>query len=361
MQIFKSIRVKDVEFKNRVVMAPMVLFGLPSSEAGIMGEEILKHYLGKADTGIGLIICQAVSVTAKKMTSDGGDGLGRIGVYSDEHIRNIQKIAEACHNKGSKFFVQLAYPSIGYSNGDTINNLTETELEEIKNDFVRAAERCKKAGCDGIELHGAHNYFLNMMASPISNQREDQYGGDISGRLLLIKNIAEEIKQFADDHFIISYRMGWNDNLDIDIKTAQALEAMGIEMLHISSGIPNGRKLEIPEDFQFNAIVYTGTQIKKHVNVPVIVVNNIRTLRRGNDLLENHLCDFVAYGRPFLADTDFMAKSLENYDYEPCFYCKNCNWFENGKKCPAQIKANRHNLTQSQFVGEYLKRRSEQR
>ena len=345
MEIFKSVRIKNVEFKNRVVMAPMVLFGLPLNETGIVSEELLQHYLRKADTGIGLIICQAVSVTAKNMASDGGDGLDRIGVYSDEHIRNIQKIAEACHNNGTKFFVQLAYPSFGYSNGDTINNLTESELEEIKNDFVKAAERCKKAGCDGIELHGAHDFFLNMMASPTSNQRKDQYGGDINGRLLLVKKVVEEIKQFADNHFIISYRMGWNDNLDIDIRTAQALEAMGIEMLHISSCIPAYRELEIPDDFQFNAIVYTGTQIKKYVNVPVITVNNIRTLRRGNFLLENHLSDFVAYGRPFLADTDFMAKSSKNYDYESCFYCKNCKWFENGKKCPAQIKANRRNLT----------------
>ncbi len=326
-------------------MAPMVLFGLSPMEDGIMGEEVLQHYLKRASTGIGLIICQAVSVTSSKMLYSGGGGLGGIGVYSDEHIINIQRLADACHKNGSKFFVQLVYPSVGYINQDTINNLTEADLEEIKNDFVRAAERCKKAGCDGIELHGAHSFFLNMLSSPISNKREDQYGGDIHGRLLLVKKIVEEIKKFTDDDFIISYRMGWNDTLDIDIKTAQTLEAMGIEMLHVSSGIPANRKLEIPSDFQFNDIVYTGSQIKKYVKVPVIAVSDIRTLRRGNILVENNLCDFVAYGKPFLADADFMEKSLENYDYKPCFGCKNCQWFVSGEKCPAQIKANRRNLT----------------
>lgn len=329
MKIFESIQIKNIEFKNRIVMAPMVNFDLPASPKGIISDGLLHHYLQRADAGIGLMILQSTSVTSSKNID------GRIGMYSDEHIVNIQKIAEACHKGGTKFFVQLAYPSIGYSRGDTINNFTEADLEKITDKFISAAERCKRAGCDGIELHGAHSFFLNMMASPLSNKRADKYGGDINGRLLLVKNIIEGIKNFSDNNFIVSYRMGWNDNLDIDIQTTQALAAAGIEMLHVSSGIPVNRELRIPNEFMFNDIVYTGSEIKKHVSVPVIVVNNIRTLHRGNILLEDNLCDFAAYGRPFLADGSFALKSMKNYDYEPCFNCKDCQWFVNGENCPA--------------------------
>ncbi len=178
-----------------------------------------------------------------------------------------------------------------------------------------------------------------MVASPLSNKQGDQYGDDINGRLLLVKKIVKEIKAFANDDFIVSYRMGWNDDLELNVQTAQALGRIGIELLHISSGIPTDRKPKIPSDFLFNEIVYTGIQIKKHVHVPVTVVSNIGILNRGNALLENGLCDFVAYGKPFLADAAFLIKSLKNYDYKSCFECRTCQWFINGEKCPAHINA----------------------
>ncbi|WML37643.1 NADH:flavin oxidoreductase [Clostridium sp. OS1-26] len=331
MEILNPIKVKNIRFKNKVVMAPMVPFGLQSND-GIMEEEMLQHYLKRADTGIGLIISQSLSITARK-TLD-----GRAGAYSDSHIDYLSTIVKACHDNGTNFFAQLAYPSIGYQNGDTINNLTEEDILEIQNEFINAAKTCKKAGCDGIELHGAHGFFLNMLASPLSNKRKDQHGRDINGRLSLVKKIVEGIKEFADDNFIISYRLGWNDCLNTDIKTAQALENLGIEMLHISSGIPSDRNLELPKDFQFNEVIYTGCQIKKNVNIPVTVVNDIRTLNRGNYLIESKLCDFVAYGKPFLADSNFMVKSMKNLDYNSCLGCKKCQWFISGEKCPVQIK-----------------------
>ncbi|MEA4846497.1 MAG: NADH:flavin oxidoreductase [Clostridiaceae bacterium] len=337
MKIFDPIKIKNVVFQNRVVMAPMVPFGLPANEDGSMSNELMHHYLQRIPNGVGLMICQALSVTSDSRTSQKAIA-GGAGAYSDAHIAYINQLAEACHSYGTKFFAQLAYPSAGHRKGDSINQLTEADMEKIKNEFVRGAEICKKAGCDGIEFHGAHGYFLNMVLSPLSNKREDKYGGDISGRLLLIEKIIKGIKGFAGDDFIISYRMGWNDDLKLDVQTAQALERIGIELLHVSFGIPSDRKVEVPDDFSYDDIVYTGAHIKKHVNIPVTVVNDIRTLSRGNALLEKGFCDFAAYGTPFLADEAFLIKSLNNYDYKPCFRCRNCQWFISGEKCPAQIK-----------------------
>lgn len=126
-----------------------------------------------------------------------------------------------------------------------------------------------------------------MFACPLSNKRNDQYAGNINGRLLLIRKIVKEIQTFADDNFIISYRMGWNDNLENDIQTAQALEKIGIDLLHVSFGIPSDRTVKVPMAFPYIDIVYTGTQVKRHIRIPVIVVNDIRTLNRGNVLIEN--------------------------------------------------------------------------
>ena len=332
--IMSPIKVKNVDFKNRVVMAPMVIFGL-TSEDGVMEPKLVDHYLKRADNNMGLMISQALSVSPDKMISGGA------GAYSDSHIGYLNKIKEACHQNGTRFFAQLAYPGFSYydTRSKNVNELTKKDITKIREEFINGAKVCKKAGIDGIEMHGAHTFFLNMMASPRSNKREDDYGGDINGRLFLLKEIVDGIKDFAGDDFIISYRMGWNESLDMDVKTTKAIEDIGINMLHVSSGIPGNRKIEIPGDFNYNEIVYTGCQIKKHINIPVIVVNDIRTINRGNYLLENDLCDFVAYGRPFLADENFMNESLVDPAYDPCLGCKQCQWFENIDKCPGQIKA----------------------
>lgn len=340
LKIFSPIQVKNISFRNRIVMAPIVRFGLPSAE-GIMGEKLMHDYLSRADKKIGLVISQALSVSSDCNTSSKASGTsGGAGAYSDQHVGYLSKIAKAYHKNGTAFFAQLALPGFGFydDNSRDINKLTKEDLIKIRDEFIRAAKICKKAGLDGIEMHGAHSFFLNMMASLEANKRQDSYGGDLTGRLTLVKEITEGIKNFAGDDFIVSYRMGWGDSLDTDVQTAKKLEDIGIDMLHVSTGIPQERKLKLPSDFQYNETVYTGCYIKKHVKIPVICVNSISTLDRGNMLIENNDCDFVAYGKPFLADARFIERSLNDSNYKPCFECRNCQWFINGEKCPAQLK-----------------------
>jgi 2,4-dienoyl-CoA reductase-like NADH-dependent reductase (Old Yellow Enzyme family) len=274
--------------------------------------------------------------------SDERDVAGGAGAYSDRCIDYLSKIADACHKNGTRFFAQLGLGGFSFidSSSDDVNKLTKKDLIKIRDEFIRGAEICQKAGLDGIEMHGAHTFFLNMMASPHSNKRQDAYGGDLIGRLTLVKEITEGVKSFAGDNFIVSYRMGWGDSLDIDVQTSQALESMGIDMLHVSSGIPHDRKLQLPADFEYSDAVYTGCYVKKHVNIPVIAVNDIKTFGRGKVLIENNCCDFVAYGRPFLADALFIERSLINSSYKPCLECRDCQWFSNGEKCPAQMEVN---------------------
>ena len=333
MGIMEPYKIKNVLFQNRVVMAPMVPFGMPQLPSGVMSNTLKQHYLDRAKNGMGLMISQSMSVTKKRQNAGGAS------IYANEHVDNLRDIASACHEHGTKLFVQLAYPSDGHQNGESINMLTAKELEEITDEFAKAAHLCKVAGCDGIELHGAHGYFLNMFTSVIANERTDNYGGDLEGRLYLVRNIIDKIGSFLDEDFIVSYRMGLSGDGTMDIQTAQALEALGVEMLHVSSGIPASEQIKVPENFPYNSIVFSGTEIKKHVNIPVIAVNDIRTINRGNELLDKELCDFVAYGKPFLADHLFLSHSIDKVDYQSCFCCKTCFWFSNYTLCPALKKS----------------------
>ncbi len=329
MKIFEPMKVKNILFQNRVVMASMVPFGMPELESGVMSDTLLRHYLDRAPNGMGLMITQSLSVTSRLPAAGG------TGIWADEQINHLRTIAGACHERGTSLFAQLAYPSAGYQNGESVNGLTADEIKEITDEFVRAAFRCREAGCDGIELHGAHGFFLNMFASPLANRRTDSYGGDVNGRLRLVREIVEGIRPILDDDFVLSYRMGWNENGETDIKTARALESLGVELLHVSSGIMEGRQTAVPEGFPYNSVVFSGTEVRMHINIPVIVVNDIRTINRGNMLLEKGLCDFVAFGKPFLSDPLFYTNSLGNMDHQPCLRCKNCLWFTRYDRCPA--------------------------
>lgn len=141
--------------------------------------------------------------------------------------------------------------------------MSKEDLIYLRDCFIKSAKFCQEAGLDGIELHGAHTYFFNMLSSEISNKREDNYGGNLIERLNLVKEIIEAIKSFSKDDFIISYRMGWTENINTDIETAKALEKLGVDILHVSSGIPEDRKLKLPDEFEYNDFVYTGIQVKK--------------------------------------------------------------------------------------------------
>ena len=308
--IFSQIKVKRVNFFNRIVMAPMVHFGYKNKN-GNMEEKLLNTYLNYADKGIGLIISQALLVTNKKEIV--GDVSNWAGIYSNEHIEYLRKISDTYHKYGTKFIAQLNTLNFKFleKNSNDINRLSKEDLIYLRDCFIKSAKFCQEAGLDGIELHGAHTYFFNMLSSEISNKREDNYGGNLIERLNLVKEIIEAIKSFSKDDFIISYRMGWTENINTDIETAKALEKLGVDILHVSSGIPEDRKLKLPDEFEYNDFVYTGIQVKKNVNIPVIVVNDIKTLSRGNKLIEDGDCDFVAYGRPFLSDHNFIIHSIK--------------------------------------------------
>lgn len=329
-KIFEPIRIKNIEFINRVVMAPMVRFGFEYNN-GTFGERLMEEYLTAADKHIGLLISQALSVIPGKNV--------RGGACSEEHIEYLAKIAKACHAGDCRFFAQLAYPGFAFydDNAKKIDSLTAEEIISICKSFIDAAKICKKAGLDGIELHGAHAYFLNMMSSPLANHRDDYYGGDIPRRLKLAEEIISGIREFAGEGFIISYRMGWLDDLDLDIKTAQNLEKAGVDILHISKGIPSERLIAPPQNFNFNEVVYTASVIKQNVSVPVIAVNEIKTISRGDELIKARVADFAAYGRPFLADPAFAKKSIKDEFYKPCFDCSKCKWYTKAEECPARL------------------------
>ena len=142
--------------------------------------------------------------------------------------------------------------------------------------------------------------------------------------------------------------MGFNEpDLQTSIETAKLLEKAGVDLLHVSFGMFAPSEVapadlpEIPEDFNYNHVVYGGTEIKKNVNIPVIVVNGIKTPEQASYLVENNLADFTAIGRGLLVDADWAKKAEEKEAIMPCLDCRICLWFRSGKSCPGKKAQNK--------------------
>ena len=347
-RLFLPITIKGKTIRNRAVMPPMVRFGTAGND-GFVTEKHVEHYRERAKGGTGLIIVEATCVQKEGRLSD-----DQLGIWSDEHIPGLSKIVQACQEHGAVVMLQIHHgglksPSsvidlpVGPSKDEKVpsRELTVEEIEQIKQDFLQAALRAKEAGFDGIELHGAHGYLLNQFVSPITNRRTDEYGGDLKNRMKLSLDIIETIKQeLGNAKFIIGYRMGGNEpTLKDGIKIAKLLEDAGVDLLHVSAGIqsPELPLPEPPKSFPFNWIVYCGTEIKKNVSIPVIVVNGIRTSSQAALVIENRLADFVDIGRGHLVDPFWTYKAMNKMEAKPCLECKpHCRCFTDGDLCPGR-------------------------
>ncbi|MCL6458667.1 MAG: NADH:flavin oxidoreductase [Gorillibacterium sp.] len=330
-KLFNSFMVKGHEIRNRVVMPPME-FLVRETRNGRVNDGHLKHYGMRAKGGVGLIIVEATSIHPNSLSVE-----SQLGAWSDDHIPGLKSLASECHTYGAKIFLQLQHlgvkmhasseqdvygPSEYHQQGLHARAMTLDELHELQDSYVQAALRANQAGFDGIEFHGAHGYLLNQFSSPELNKREDIYGGSLENRLRFVREIIQRVKLEVDDNFILSYRMGCNQpTLEEGIDIAKKLEEMGIDILHVSSCGFSSQRPELPETFIYNWVVYGGSQIKQQVNIPVIVVYDIRTPERADDILNQGLADFTAIGRELIVDPDWVNKAM---NHDPIYYCKRC-------------------------------------
>ena len=164
MMLEKKLELKNICLKNRIVMPPM------AREASIEGkpsDELIDYYKKRAEY-TGLIITEHAYISLEGKSSQ------RQLSMADDSVIEPQSIA---YDKSS------------------INNMTKEDIEKVKNDFINASIRTKKAGFDGVEIHAAHEYLLNHFYSPLTNKRTDEYGGNLENRLRLANEIIQEVRR----------------------------------------------------------------------------------------------------------------------------------------------------------------------
>ncbi len=325
--------------KNRITMAPTVKF--TAGEDGIAGEFFAKHYGLRAKGGVGFICVEATAVSP-----EGRLFPSQIGLWNDEQISGHKAIADACHEYGTLVVPQLHHGGLGthpacgpytspspvmWGRGDErtlAHELSVYEIHRIQQNFVDAALRAQKAGYDGVQLHGCHQYLINDFASDI-NKRTDEYGGSTENRARFGCEIIKPIRKACGKDFIISIRTtGCDPTIEESIAIADRYVAAGADFLQISSGIADTSALPHDDSLPYNRIAELGVKFREYFKgiVPVSCVNDLRSPEQVNYLLENELVDFVDLACGLLADPDFAGAILYGKKYVKCFSCKGCAW-----------------------------------
>jgi len=294
--VLKKGKIGNVELKNRFVVPAM---GSGHSERdGTVGDESIGYYTARARGGFGLIITEYTGVDPY-----GIGARNELKSYSDEYIPGLKRLADAVHAEGAKVFMQLHHggkwadpnitgqttvssSAIAFHVRDCIpRELTTGEVYDLIEKFGDAALRARKAGYDGVELHGAHGYLIPQFMSAYTNRRIDEFGGDITGRSRFPIGIVRNIKHKCGDDFPVILRISGDEMVDGGMKInetrvmATLLEDAGLDALNVSAGMPatygdKGYSLasnRTPMGF----ITYLAEDIKKSVKIPVITVGII--------------------------------------------------------------------------------------
>ena len=226
VNIFTDFKIKNIHIKNRIVLPPMVRFSLVGDD-GYVTEALIEWYGMIARSGVGLIIVEASAVEESGKLRE-----NQIGIWNDSFIEGLTKVANEIHKYDVPCMIQIHHA--GFK--ERISEVPEEGLDRILRLFEEAFVRAKKCGFDGIEIHGAHTYLISQLNSKLWNKRKDKYGE----RLYFSKKLIENTKYLFDDNFILGYRMGGNEpELEDGIENAKILENYGLDILHVSSGVPN--------------------------------------------------------------------------------------------------------------------------
>jgi 2,4-dienoyl-CoA reductase-like NADH-dependent reductase (Old Yellow Enzyme family)/thioredoxin reductase len=338
MKLFEPITICGMTFKNRIIMPPMQL------SLGFRNARAQAYFVERARGGVAAIITPATSVDS--FISD--EAWGRVGGAA-RFINGCRLLVDAVHDAGAKVGIQLwhgNYLPQGIGMADTrgqpvapspkeeMRELTVEEIHSIALKFALAAVGAKLAGFDFVELHGAHGYLLSQFFSPAFNQRTDEYGGDLRGRMRFALECVSTTRTAAGGGYPIFFRIGaWEDTangikVEEAVQFAAELEKAGVDIIDVSVGHLDepGFAASPGPDKPMGTFAHLAEAIKKKVTMPVVAVGRINTPEIAEAILTEGKADLVAIGRQLIADPFWPNKVAagQTEDIVPCLSCNIC-------------------------------------
>jgi 2,4-dienoyl-CoA reductase (NADPH2) len=337
--LFKPVRIGKLELPNRVVMTAMHLNYTPG---GKVSERLIAFYEERARFGLSLAIVGGCTVDEYSGSPD------MLSLKDDADMDGLKRLAEAVHRVGGHLFAQLyhagAYAHSVFLGGkqalspsgvfsrftkETPREMTRSDIIWVIENFAKAAQRAKDAGFDGVEILGSAGYLISQFLSPLTNKRDDEYGGPLENRMRFGLEVLRAVRQQVGSDFPVSYRIAGNDfvpgsHTNEEAKAfAQALDREGVEAINVTGGWHETRVPQLLMSIPYGAFTYLARGVKEVVNAPVIACNRINDPLVAEEVLRQGAGDLVGMARAFLADPQILEKAKEGrlQDIVHCIGC----------------------------------------
>lgn len=310
-KLFTEGTLKNLTLKNRIVMAPMCMYS--SDDDGFVKEFHKVHYGARALGGTGLIILEATAVEKRGRISSED-----LGIWSDEHIQPLKELVDLIHQSGAKAGIQLGHAGrkcsviseaivsssdVAFSEDyQKPEKMSQGTINKVIKAFGDGARRSEEAGFDTIEIHGAHGYLINQFLSPLSNLREDEYGGSLKNRTRFLKEVMEEIHQHWPSNKPVILRVSAEDykedgNHPKDLaRMINMVKELGLDLINVSSGGAVLAKIKPYPGYQ----LHFAEAIRNITKLPVMAGGMITRGEMAEEVLQNNRADYIYLGRELL-------------------------------------------------------------
>jgi 2,4-dienoyl-CoA reductase-like NADH-dependent reductase (Old Yellow Enzyme family) len=324
--LLEPIMIRNMRLNNRLAMPPMATGkALPD---GHVSPEMLAYYKEKSAGGyIGLVIIEHGYASPEGKASE-----RQLSVADDSAIAGLRKLAGIIHGQGSKAVMQINHAGSATSKdiigtvpvapsvvSNPVKNsvpreLTKEEIGGIVRAFASAAGRVKEAGYDGVEIHSIYCYLLNQFFSPITNKRNDEYGGDVKNRVRIHLEIIKAVRETVGQDYPVFLRLSATDGreggttIEDCMVAAKALEDAGIDVLDVSCGFCG---FSIPGAIEQGYFAPLTEALKQVVSIPVILTGGIKDAEIADRLLREGKADLIGVGRTIMSDSLWAKKAVE--------------------------------------------------
>lgn len=328
MHLFSSLKIRDVELRNRIAVSPMCQY---SSEDGFANDWHFVHLGSRAVGGAGLIMTEAAAVEPAGRISPAD-----LGIWKDAHVEELARIVRFIGKQNAVAGIQLAHAgrkastSTPWEGGGPVDesrggwrpifapsalafdaayqvpeSLDEAGISRVVSCFSEAARRSLQAGFLVIEIHGAHGYLLNEFLSPLTNKREDKYGGSFDNRIRLACEIVEAIRMVWPERLPLFIRLSVTDwaeggwTLEDSVSLARRLKPLGVDLVDCSSGgtVPHAR-IPVGAGYQ----VRFAERIKHSADILTGAVGMITAPAQADQIIRSEQADLVLLARQLLRD-----------------------------------------------------------
>ncbi|MCV9385159.1 NADPH-dependent 2,4-dienoyl-CoA reductase [Reichenbachiella ulvae] len=333
--LFEPLDLGFTTIKNRSLMGSMHT-GLEETKGGF--ERMAAFYGERAKGGVGLIVTGGVAPNRQ----------GWVGPFSARmtkrrHARQHRIITDRVHQEGGKIAMQILHSGrYGYHPLNVAPSAIKSPISPFKpfelskrgirvtiKDFARIARLAKEAGYDGVEVMGSEGYLINQFIVSKTNRRIDEWGGSYENRIKFPIEIVKAVREAVGPDFIIIYRLSMLDLVPGGstwqevVQLAKEIEKAGATIINTGIGWHEARIPTIATMVPRGAFSWVTKKMKEEVQIPLVTTNRINMPQVAEDILANGDADMVSMARPFLADAELMAKSLEGREDEinTCIAC----------------------------------------